>query len=49
MLRGWMLYSWAMANDPIHRFNGIRMVNGGYIGLEREKLMEELKKQATKI
>jgi hypothetical protein len=37
------MYSWATANDPINRFGGINMINGGYLGREADVLYTELK------
>lgn len=38
------MYSWATLNDPMNRFSGIIMVNGGYLGNEADMLYEDLKK-----
>jgi len=43
MLDGFVLWSWAYANDPVHKFGGIKMKNGGYLGDERDLLLDELK------
>ena len=48
MIRGWILYSWAYSNDALNRFGGVRMVNGGYLGYEADKLYAELKEIAKK-
>lgn len=39
-----VLLSWAIENDAINRFSGIRMKNGGFSGRESETLFIELKK-----
>jgi hypothetical protein len=43
LMDAFALWSWAYYNNPIHQFNGIQMVNGGYAGQEADKLLEELK------
>ena len=44
MLRGWALYSWSYANEPMHQFSGIRMVDS-YASREADSLYEELIKE----
>jgi hypothetical protein len=48
LLDVYVLYSWAFFNAPIHQFNGIQMSNG-YSAQEADRLMENMKKQETKI
>lgn len=43
MIQGFVLYSWSYYNNPIHMFNGIQMIGGGYSGQEADTLLEELK------
>ena len=42
LLTVFVLESWAISNDPINRFGGIRMINGGFSGMEADKLYKEL-------
>ena len=41
MLDGFILYSFAVANDPLNRFGGIEMVDS-YQAREAEQLYDEL-------
>jgi len=43
LLDGMIMYSFAMCNDPVHKFSGLHMENGGYAGREADMLLEELK------
>lgn len=47
MIQGMILYSWAFGNNPIHLFSGIKMVNGGYVGIEADNLLSELKEMVN--
>jgi hypothetical protein len=47
MLDGFVLYSWAYANNPLHMFNGIQMVNS-YATQEADNLLMELKEMKSK-
>ena len=48
MIQGFVLYSWSYYNNPIHMFNGIQMIGGGYSGQEADTLLEELKQMLHK-
>lgn len=43
LLDAFVLYSYAQWSDPMNRFSGIKMVGGGYMGKEADKLLNELK------
>lgn len=47
MMKGWQLYGWAYANDPINRFGGINMLNS-YSSQEADTLFAELKEIVKK-
>lgn len=42
MIDGWILYSWAFLNDPVHKFSGIYMKDSPE-ALESDDLLKELK------
>jgi len=46
MDRGWLLFSYAMVNDPVAKFSGIKMKNSP-ISLEIDILMNELYKMKS--
>jgi hypothetical protein len=43
MTRGWLLYDWAIVNDPINRFGGLKMKHSPSAS-EADKLLTEIKK-----
>lgn len=42
MIRGWIYFSFAYADDPAHKFCGVNAEHG-YVFAEREKLMAQAK------
>lgn len=42
MLDGWLLYSYAILNDPVHKFSGLQLKDGGPAGDEADALKKEL-------
>jgi hypothetical protein len=43
MIKGMVLYSWAVANDPLNRFGGVQMINS-YSAQEADILLTALRK-----
>lgn len=48
MIDGWILWSYSMFNDPVHKFSGIEMENGGYLGIESDILLNDLRAMKLK-
>jgi hypothetical protein len=41
MIEGWMYYGFAIEDDAMNRFEGLRRIGKGYVGLEEQVLIDK--------